>query len=128
MVASNILLAPPPPMATLLPEIPVALDAIPRGAKVMLRASWPEAAAERYVVYDLASRALAERRETLRASWFATAGTFENDRTGRAEDERETFTDNEWTAPSEPRTVHLFVVLRDARGGVAFTTQTLVVR
>ena len=32
MVASNILLAPPPPMATLLPEIPVALDAIVRRA------------------------------------------------------------------------------------------------
>jgi hypothetical protein len=107
---------------------PVELDAIPRGVRVTLRASWPETSAERYVVYDLVSRRVVDRRETMRVSWFATAGSFANDRTGRAEDELETFTENDWTAPSEARTVHLFVVLRDDRGGVAFTTHTLVIR
>jgi hypothetical protein len=106
----------------------LALDAIPRGATVTLRASWPEASAERYVVHDLASRRVVEHRETMRMSWFATAGTFANDRTGRAEDELEAFTDNEWTAPSDARTVHLFMVLRDTRGGVAFATHTLVTK
>ncbi len=107
---------------------PVSLDAIPRGAKVTFRATWPETSAERYVVYDLARRALTERRETMRLSWFATAGTFESDRTGRTEDETATFTDNDWTAPAEPRIVHLYVVLRDARGGVAFATPTVTTR
>jgi len=107
---------------------PAALDAIPRGAKVTLRVSWPEASAERYVVYDLASRSLVSHRESMRVSWFTTAGVFESDRTGRTEDELDAFTENEWTAPVEPRTVHLYVVLRDARGGVAFATHTIVTR
>lgn len=116
------------PLAAMFEGEPVALDAIPAGAKVTLRTSWPETSAERYVVYDLASRSLLERRETMRVSWFATAGTFESDRTGRAEDEVETFTENVWTAPSEARTVHVFLVLRDARGGVAFATHTVSMR
>lgn len=107
---------------------PIAADAIPRGARVTLRASWPEASAERYVVYDVASRTLVEAREAMRVSWFATAGSFESDRTGRAEGELETFTENAWTAPPDARTTHLFVVLRDSRGGVVFSTHELVTR
>jgi hypothetical protein len=116
------------PLAITRDGAPVAADAIPRGARVTLRASWSERSAERFVVYDLASRAVVERRETMRVSWFATAGTFANDRTGRGEEELETFTENEWTAPDEARTVHLFVILRDARGGVAFSTYPLQTR
>lgn len=107
---------------------PVAALAVPRGARLTLRATWPEASAERYVVYDLASRSVVDRRETMRVSWFATAGTFESDRTGRSERELESFTENAWTAPNEPRTMHVFVVLRDDRGGVAFSTHELVVK
>jgi hypothetical protein len=108
--------------------LPVALDAVPRGARIALRATWPAGSAERYVAYDVASRTIIERRETMRVSWFVTAGTLDADRTGRSEEEPETFTDNGWTAPSEARTTHLFVVLRDARGGVAFSTHELVTR
>jgi hypothetical protein len=103
----------------------VALDAIPRGATVTLRATWPDASAERYVVYDLASRSVVDRREAMRVSWYATAGTFASDRTGRSEDEPETFTEDDWTAPTRAQTTHLFVVLRDARGGTAFRTYDL---
>lgn len=106
----------------------LALDAIPRGAGVTLRTGWADASAERYVVYDLSSRRLVERRESLRVSWFATAGSFAQDRTGRAEEEAETFTENAWTAPDAAASVHLFVVLRDARGGVAFSSHVLGVR
>lgn len=116
------------PVTATLDGSPVRLDAIPRGATITLRASWPEASAERYVVYDLASRSLAVRREAMRVSWSTTAGAFERDRTGRAEDEPEVFTDNTWTAPAEARVVHVFVVLRDARGGVAFEALTLRTR
>jgi hypothetical protein len=107
---------------------PVALDAIPRGARITLRAGWSDRSPERYIVFDLPSRRIVEHRETMRVSWFATAGTFENDRSGRGEDELETFTENDWTAPDDARTVHLFVVLRDARGGVAFAIHDLVTR
>lgn len=107
---------------------PVAFDAIPRGARVTLRATWSQASAERFVVYDLRSRAVVDRREAMRVSWFATAGRFDHDRTGRAEDDLEDFTENDWVAPSEARAAHLFVVLRDARGGVAFSSYALTTR
>lgn len=107
---------------------PIAFDAIPRGARVTLRASWSEASAERFVVYDLRTRTVVERRETMRVSWFATAGTFESDRTGRGEEELDAFTENGWKAPDDARKVHLFLMLRDARGGVAFSTYELETR
>ena len=93
-----------------------------------LRAAWTDASAERFVVYDRASRALVERRETLRVSWFSTAGDFASDRTGRGEEELETFTENRWTTPAEPTRAHVFVVLRDARGGLDFATYPVEIR
>lgn len=106
----------------------VALDAIARGSQVVLRAAWRPEDAEGYVVYDLQQLAIVTRRESLRVSWFATAGTFDRDRTGRTEEELETSSDNAWTAPDEARTAHLWVVLRDARGGVAFADAALTTR
>ena len=106
----------------------LALDAIPRGAPIVLRASWRPEDAEPYVVFDIRDQVIVARRESLRVSWFATAGTFDRDRTGRTEEELETWTDNAWTAPDEARTTHLWVVLRDARGGVAFADASLTTR
>jgi hypothetical protein len=107
---------------------PVPVEAIPRAARVTLRASWPPEDAESYVSLDVAEQRLRDRRESMRVSWFATTGTFATDRTGRAEEDRESFTDNDWIAPDEPGTAHFFVVLRDARGGVAFATDRFTVR
>ncbi|MBS2013954.1 MAG: hypothetical protein JST00_13780 [Deltaproteobacteria bacterium] len=106
----------------------VALDAIPRGAEVAVRAAWRPEDAEAYVALDPSTQLVVARRETMRVSWYATAGSFTSDRTGRGEAEPETFTDNTWTAPSEPRRAHLFAVLRDARGGTAFATISVDVR
>lgn len=107
---------------------PVDLGAIGQGQRVVLRASWSSTSQEAYVSYDLDARTVAERRESLRVSWFATGGVFDADRTGRDANEVETFTDNAWTAPTAATPVHLYVVLRDTRGGVAFTTRSLTVR
>ena len=105
---------------------PVVLAEIPRGASVDLRVAWERT--ETYVVFDRSVGRVIERREAMRASWFSTRGDFGTDRTGRDEAELETFTDNTWTAPPEASTSHLFVVLRDARGGVAFGTYMLTTR
>ncbi|NBD08763.1 MULTISPECIES: hypothetical protein [Corallococcus] len=104
---------------------PVALDALPAGATVTWRARWSgpedvEPSAETYVVFDVVSQSLVERRESLRVSWYSTTGDFEADRTGRGEDETESFSENTWTAPTTPGPAQLWVVLRDARGGVDF--------
>jgi hypothetical protein len=106
----------------------VPVDGVPAGATVMLRASWPPEAVERYVVYDPTTASLVDHRESMRVSWFVTKGSLESDRTGRDEGETETFTDDAWTAPGEAATTHLFWVLRDSRGGVAFATAVLVTR
>lgn len=104
------------------------LDAIPRGARVTLRASWPVSAQESYVVIDPVQQRVVDRREELRLSWHATSGAFEHDRTGRTADETETFTENAWQAPDQPGDAQVFVVLRDDRGGVAFASYAVVVR
>jgi hypothetical protein len=101
---------------------------VPRGSRNLIRASWRPEDAEVFVVLDPATQTLVERRESLRVSWHTTAGSFEHDRTGRAADQNESFTENAWTAPDEPGVVHLWAVLRDPRGGVAFTSADVTVR
>lgn len=106
----------------------VALDQVPRGARVVLRAAWRPEDTESYALFDVQSQSIVTRRESLRVSWFTTAGSYERDRSGRTDTEVETFTENVWTAPSDARTSHLAFVLRDSRGGVAFATTTATTR
>jgi hypothetical protein len=74
--------------------------------------------AERYLYYDAQQRALTVRRESMRLSWYAGAGTFAEERTGRDEQETAAHSENSWTAPHGSGETTLWVVLRDARGGV----------
>lgn len=104
----------------------IETDAVSAGARVRLRQEWP--VTESFLVYDLAAQRMVERRESMRLSWFTTAGVLDRDRTGRSEEELETFTENDFTAPTATGPVSLFVVLRDARGGVAFAAHTVMVR
>jgi len=76
--------------------------------------------AESYAWWNPDAQRLETRRESLRVSWFATAGQFANPVTGRDEDESETTTENTWTAPTNAGDVRLWLVIRDARGGQSF--------
>ena len=102
---------------------PIAIPPVGAKQKITLTASWPPESAETYPVYDLTTLSLVDHREAMRVSWFASAGSFEHDRTGRDENEMETSTDNTWTAPDQAGPVSFWIVLRDSRGGVAFTSQ-----
>jgi hypothetical protein len=104
------------------------LDGIPAGTQVTFTAAWTPESAESYPVYDLTALSLVDHRESLRVSWFATGGAFLHDRTGRGENEPDSSTDNVWTAPKTPGPVHLWLVLRDSRGGVDFAGYDLVVK
>jgi hypothetical protein len=109
---------------------PLALPrAVAAGSKTTFTVSWPADAVESYPVYDIVSESLVVHREAMRVSWFATDGTFEHDRTGRDEDEPETSSDDAWTAPkpAQPETVHVWVILRDSRGGVDFAATDIEV-
>jgi hypothetical protein len=81
--------------------------------------------AETYVVYDRGADGLVTRREAMSATWYATAGSWDEARTGRAGDDPETQTSNVWTAP-ESGDAWLGVVLRDERGGVAWRSVRVV--
>jgi hypothetical protein len=90
-----------------------------------IHATWPAESAETYVAYDPGARRLVDRRESIHASWFATRGRFASARTGRDEGDSATDTENDWTAPDASGSVTLWIVLRDARGGVAFRSVTI---
>ncbi|HTM44649.1 MAG TPA: hypothetical protein VL137_06815, partial [Polyangiaceae bacterium] len=84
---------------------------------------------EPYVAFDPAARKLVDRREAMRVSWYATDGTFDHDRSGRAEAEAATtYSDNGWLAPDKRGPVRVWVVLRDDRGGVGFGSYFIVVQ
>jgi hypothetical protein len=103
--------------------------AVSSGASVVLRATFTPKSAETYPVFDPDTQSLIDRRESLSLAWFASTGEFQHDRTGRAEDDPETTSDNTWTAPpvGEPTLVALWLVLRDSRGGVDFASYQLTV-
>ncbi len=96
----------------------VSLTAVPRGARVTLQASWPPASAQTFAYYDPSAQAVTSQRESLQVAWYATAGTLDTESTGRASSDPATTSDNGWTAPDAAGAVHLWVVLRDSRGGV----------
>jgi hypothetical protein len=90
------------------------------GHEVTFRAQWSAESPESFPVFDVQAFNLSDVRESLRVSWFSTEGEFERERTGRSGEESELFTENTWMAPTQRGLVHLWVVLRDSRGGVDF--------
>jgi len=85
--------------------------------------------AENYVWFNPESRAVEPRHESIRVSWFSTAGRFSNAVTGRDENEvAETTTENTWTAPEASGDVRVWAVIRDARGGQSFRSFVVSVR
>jgi len=73
---------------------------------------------ERYVWFDNQERELTVRRESMSVAWYNTAGSYAQERTGAEEGDTSLESDNQWTAPSEAGDLTLWVVVRDARGGV----------
>ncbi len=90
------------------------------GSELTLRASFDAGAAEPYPVFQLATASLEDRVETLRVSWFTTAGALgaQSVRVEPGAAEAETT----WRAPETAGTALLWAVLRDDRGGVAWTS------
>ncbi len=113
---------------------PAGLTVSP-GAHLTLRAEWPRCSgagacggAETYLSIDPTSKQIVTRRESMVASWYATEGAFDEDRDGRDENDEATSVENGWTAPANPGAVHLWAVLRDARGGVGWGSYTIEVK
>lgn len=107
------------------PPVPPATASVAADADVTLSVTWPESSVEGYLYYDRDRQTLVDRREALRVSWFATGGAFPRDSIVLAEpaldEAAATTAATTWRTPAgragDP--VHVWIVLRDARGGVA---------
>ncbi|MBX3272991.1 MAG: hypothetical protein KF729_22200 [Sandaracinaceae bacterium] len=78
------------------------------------------AGAERFLRFDLGTRALVADRESVRLAWYASDGSFEAARTGVSGDEALTLSENGLTLPEAPTELVVIVVLRDERGGATW--------
>jgi len=96
-------------------EVGIAL-----GSTVVFEAQFSALSQESYPVYDGRSESLVPTRESLHFSWFVTSGEFEHDRTGVEESAMDNTSSNSWTADATAGPVHLWVVMRDSRGGTDF--------
>ena len=110
--------------ANLIGGCPVGCNT-PAGCPDECKAPQGCAGAERYVNLDPTTGNVVYQREGIQVSWYATAGTFESDSTGRAGTDDATTNDDAWTAPSTPGPVHLWVVLHDDRHGVGWAGYAL---
>ncbi len=97
---------------------PIDLTSVPADTEIELTATWPAGAAETYLFFDAFSQMLVDRREAMRVSWFATAGSLAVDATLVDEDDPATMASTTWHTPAAGP-VFLWVVLRDSRGGIA---------
>jgi hypothetical protein len=105
----------------------VALTAIPAGARVTLEASWPASSAETFAYYDPVSQTVTTQREAMQVAWYSSDGALDTESTGRAPDDMATTSDDGFDAPGAAETVHVWVVLRDSRGGVDFAEVDLAI-
>jgi hypothetical protein len=97
------------------------------GESVIFEATFAAGSAETFPVLDPSGDALVDQTESLYMSWFATSGSFEHERTGVAGGETATSTSNAWKAPDTAMSVHLWLVLRDSRGGTDFKSYQIQV-
>jgi hypothetical protein len=115
------------PLSASVGGAPVALDAIPAGSAVTLTVGWSADSPESFPVLDPLSQTLVTHREAMTVSWLTTAGTLAAAASGRAEDDPALDSATTWRAPPTPGRVHLYVVLRDSRGGSDFAAYDVTV-
>lgn len=100
------------------PQLPIGSDGKPLTEEELYQS---------FMRYDADGRPIREEREAWVWSWFATAGTFERERTRSADQSVE------WTAPSASERpgdgrVFLWAVVRDARGGIDWVRREVRIR
>jgi hypothetical protein len=121
---------------TIAPDSPGSAPAtVATGGVVTFSVEWPTCpttpvacgGAETFLLIDPTTSDITTARESMVVSWYASAGTFDLDRVGREGTDMATNVVNTWTAPTaRGGAVHIWVVLRDARGGVGWQSYTVV--
>ncbi len=110
---------------------PVSLEdvtTVSPDAETAITVELPSGAAEPYVRYDSADGVLVDEREWLRVQWFITDGRLSaGQQTLFPSGAAPLVASTSWTAPSADTTVHGWIVVTDARGGVVWTAFTVEV-
>jgi hypothetical protein len=91
---------------------------VSRQQQVWLTGGARPGSAEMYVPDDESGQA--SRTEVLRFSWFSTDGEFSEERTGEKKPQTRWKNEGDFAAPPEVKTVTLWLVLQDDRGGAAW--------
>ena len=99
----------------------VDLAALPASTAITLQASWDPSSAETYAYYDPTTQSVTTQREAMQVAWYASAGALTTGTTGRSSSDMATITSVAFTTPATAGPLHLWIVLRDSRGGVDFT-------
>jgi len=87
------------------------------------------AGAEYYTYYNPTSRDVEVHHEELTVSWFASVGSWSSAKTEVFNARRGAqASENTWVAPAKAGKGTLWVVVRDNRGGVGWSRQTIVIR
>jgi len=107
-------------------DAPVVASSVATDSDVTLSIGWPADAVESYIYFDPDTETLITRRESIRLSWFATAGSLAVDASA-VDDDTSTSVSTTWHTPSQPGTVFLWFVLRDSRGGIATASASVEV-
>lgn len=92
---------------------------VSRGQSVLLVGQARADAFEDFVVYSAEDARLFDRKERLTLNWYVTGGQLERSRQSLDPARREAKT--EWRAPDSAGPVHGWLVLRDDRGGAAWS-------
>ena len=94
------------------------LEAVSAGAEVELELDWDGPSAEEFPALDLAAQSLVSQREQLTTSWLTTGGALAQAHTAAAGLSSRV----RWTAPAAAGSVYIWAVLRDSRGGLAWSS------
>jgi hypothetical protein len=97
-----------------------------RERRLKLVADWHADQRETYVLFDPITHEIVERQELLTVSWFTDAGEFDVDRTNP--DPGKSQSTNTLVIDSDQRRAHVWVLLRDDRGGLGYATFTADLR
>jgi hypothetical protein len=103
----------------------VPATGLPTDRDVRLRAQLSPESAESYEFYDPLTNVITRRNEQLRVAWFVNAGDL---RDPESAPDGSNQAKNVWHAPAEPAITHLWLVLRDDRGGVRVSDALLTTR
>jgi hypothetical protein len=107
------------------PQIAGVSSQVQTNGDVQLWAWWDASSAESYVSFEPSTQSILPRRESMEVTWWATSGTLTTPRTFISEQDAGMITQATTMLVNASNTGTVWVVLRDARGGVDWAMLSL---